>query len=374
MDKVSVIGVGRLGLCFCLCLESRGYDVLGVDVDPDYVEKINNRTLHSSEPGVNDALRASKTFSVTTDLDKAIDHADLVFTLVATPSLPGGMYDHSQILQVIDKIKNRGLQSKTKHLVISSTTMPGFCNQAEDILSSFNWTVSYNPEFIAQGTILKDLVNPDLILIGESHRGSGGGGAGAMIAAVYERLCLSSPKIHRMSLISAEMTKVALNCFLTMKIAFANMVGDLATEAGAQAEAILKAIGSDSRIGSKYLSYGFGYGGPCLPRDNRAMQAFAEQIGLDADLCQVVDTANKKHLEYQVKQFQKKHPLEEGIKLGPISYKKGTSSIEESQQLKFACHLAQAGYRVTIEDQKPVVEQVKRKFGPMFHDYVESKE
>jgi len=361
INNISVVGIGRLGLCFALGLERKGFNVIGVDLNPEYVRQINEKTHVSHEPGVSESLGQSKGFLATTDISLAVNHSDLIFVLVATPSLPDDSYDHSQINSVIDEIKKLGLQSHIKHLVISCTTMPGFCDTVDQDLMSLNWVVTYNPEFIAQGSIMRDLLQPDIVLIGESDTQ-----AGQIIESVYLRLCDNIPLVHHMGILSAEITKLALNCYLTTKIAFANMIGDLALKAGAEVEDILKAIGSDKRVGDKYFSYGYGYGGPCLPRDNRALRLFAEKIGVRAEISKAVDIANSDHLKFQLEDFCKKNDLKKTVNLGPLTYKSGTPSLENSQQLEFALGLTESGYKVVVKDRVDVILKLQNKYPGKF--------
>ena len=168
MDNISVVGIGKLGLCFSLSLERAGYRVVGVDINQSYVDSINDKTFNSSEARVNERLAQSKNFEATTSLDKALDHSNDVFVIVATPSLDNGRYDHSQIEGLVEELIARGPQDEVKHLVMNCTTMPGYCEALGQKLAVYNWTVSYNPEFIAQGTIIRDQENPDMVLIGEA--------------------------------------------------------------------------------------------------------------------------------------------------------------------------------------------------------------
>lgn len=280
MKNISIIGIGKLGLCFALTLEKSGYTVLGVDINQSYVDLINNKQLSSSEAGVEELLSKCVNFRATTSIGEAVEHSDLLFVIVATPSLPNGRYDHSQVDGVVEKLKQLGRQQTQKHFVVCCTTMPGYCDSITRQLNELNYTVSYNPEFIAQGTILRDQANPDMVLIGEANKE-----VGDMIQSVYERHTLNQPRYARMSPLEAEITKLSLNCFLTTKIAYANMVGDIVRSVGGNPDTVLSAIGSDSRIGNKYLRYGYGYGGPCceysqLVQTNKGLKPIGEiQVG-----------------------------------------------------------------------------------------------
>ena len=294
-SKISVIGIGKLGLPFALILEKNGYDVVGCDILDNYVSQLNNKQFISKELGVYDLLNSAKQFTATTNLSKTINHSDVIFIFLATPSLSNGKYDHSQIDNIVLQLKAFGKQKSEKNIIISCTVMPGYCDSIKYKLNKLEFKLSYNPEFIAQGSIVNDLQNPDMVLIGEADKY-----AGEIITQIYDKITLNSPKFQMMSPKESEITKIALNCFLTTKIAFANMVGDIAIKSGCDENKILSAIGSDTRIGEKFLKYGFGFGGPCLPRDNRAMAAFSSDVNIDAVISKASDKANRIHLENQV--------------------------------------------------------------------------
>jgi UDPglucose 6-dehydrogenase len=361
MNKVSLIGVGKLGLCFALNLDSRSYDITAVDLNSDYVKALNDKTFFSDEEGVNSMLSSSK-FKATTSTEEALKN-DLIFILVATPSLLSGEYDHSQIERVTDELLKFGKQEKTKHLVICCTTMPGYCDTLQKKVEDYNYTVTYNPEFIAQGTILRDQVKPDMILIGEANKE-----AGDLVEKVYMDIVENSPRVCRMSRKEAEITKIALNCFLTTKIAYANMVGDVAINSECDPDVILSAIGRDSRIGNKYLNYGFGFGGPCFPRDNRAFGLFAKDAGVEPYISRATDLSNNDHIYQQVKYWEKLKIGESfpEIRIESVSYKPESTLLTESQQLKLAITLRKRGFDILISERETVIEQLKKEFGDFF--------
>lgn len=361
MKNISVIGIGRLGLCFALTLEKAGYDVVGVDINKDYIDSINNKTLNSSEKDVNLYLSKSKNFKATDNLSSALEHSDMLFVVVATPSLSNGRYDHDQIDSLIVKLEAIGKQSKQKNLVICCTVMPGYTSSITDRLNTLGYTVSYNPEFIAQGTVLKNQACPDMILIGEANME-----VGELIEEIYKKHTENEPVFCRMSPTEAEITKISLNCFLTTKIAYANMIGDIVSKSGGRPDVVLKAIGSDSRIGNRYLGYGFGYGGPCFPRDNRALAIYAKDIDMPALIGVATDESNKLHLRHQVSDFTTTHNKNEPVVFDFVTYKPESDMLIESQQLLFAVKLAETGYSVTINEREEVVNELKQTYDSMF--------
>lgn len=362
MEKIAVIGIGRLGLCLALNLEKAGYKVFGVDCLPEYVNQINLKELSSEEPQLEEYLKSSKNFIACTTI-KIINEQDIdcIFVVLPTPSNSGGGFDHSSIEQVADDLMKMGKREKPHHLIINSTTMPGYCDGLQRKLIDYNYLVSYNPEFIAQGTIIANQQFPDQVLIGEASKE-----AGDKITGIYQRMCKNEPVFCRMQPTSAEITKLATNCFLTTKIAFANAIGDLALMAGAEPEKILEAIGSDSRIGNKFFKYGFGYGGPCFPRDNRALAKYASNQQQSISFAETTDKANNLHHQFLLQTTLRKHSPNDTILVESVTYKKGTTIIEESQQLKLAVDLAKSGRKVKIKETTSVINQVKALYGDLF--------
>ena len=361
--RVSIIGMGRLGLCMALQLERAGWDVLGCDVIAEYVASINARTVASNEPGVQEWLRKAKRLRATTSMEMTVDFSDLVLILVATPTGIGHhAYDCGTLSKVLDQIA--ALRRPRKHVVVCCTVMPGWFADVGSLLLADcpGTTLSYNPEFIAQGAILDGLCSPDLVLIGE-----GSTEAGDVLQAMYEDATFNTPKVARMSPASAEIMKLALNCYVTTKISFANMIGDIAARTpGADAHDILGAIGADSRVGPKYLKPGFGFGGPCFPRDNRALGLHARAVGVTPSIPDATDAYNKQHAELMAAAL-----LAEGrdeYTIDDVAYKPGCAVdiIEESQPLEVAMRLARAGKRVTIRDRAGIIALVRRTYGRMF--------
>ena len=365
MENISVVGIGKLGLCFSLTLEKAGFNVLGVDINEEYVESINNKNFMSEEPGVVELLNNCKNFKATTNLKEAIDFSNFIYVVVATPSLPNGEYDHSQVESLVERLIDLGKQQHRKNLVICCTTMPQYCDSLQEKIGSYNYEVSYNPEFIAQGTILRDQEFPDMVLIGQSSKE-----AGDEIQRHYEVMTRNEPIICKMSRTEAEICKISLNCFLTTKISFANMIGDICVRSGADPKTVLQAVGSDSRISSKYLGYGYGYGGPCFPRDNRALAKFAISRGVTAAISVASDEMNKLHLINQYDHFVENNSNKaDPIVFDYVTYKPQSTILEESQQLKFAEMLAKSGYKVVVKERKTVVEQLKRIYGEELFQY-----
>lgn len=362
-SAITVIGLGRLGLCTALCFENSGYQVLGVDLSPSYVETLNNKTFTTNEPLTEEYLKKSINFKATTSLDQALNFSDIYFIVIDTPSGAYEAYDHAKLSRLLSNINLRKI--KDKHIVICCTVFPGYIKNVATLLlkDCENCSISYNPEFIAQGSIIANFQRPDMILIGEGSKA-----AGDRLEAIYRKLCLNTPIISRMSSASAEITKLAVNCFVTTKISYANMIGEIADNTpDANKLDILKAVGADSRVGSKYLAPGYGFGGPCFPRDNRALGAYAKQIGIEPLIPTATDNTNKLHAQYMADQLIKKSPS--CYIFEDVNYKDNCPVIiiEESQKLAVAEILAKRGYNVLIRDRAAVISEVKEKYGILFN-------
>ena len=311
-------------------------------------------------------IKVSKNFKATTSIIDTINFSDIIFIYVATPSTGGNNhYDHTMLGQVLMKINEQKVSNK--HIIIGCTVMPGYIDKIGKFLlrDCINTTLNYNPEFIAQGDIINGIHNADFILIGEENKESGD-----ILEDIYKNINDKIP-LCRMSPISAEITKLSVNCFVTTKIAFANMIGDVADNSpGADKYDILNAIGTDSRIGKKYLKPGYGFGGPCFPRDNRALGTYIRNIGIEPLIPIATDKSNKLHTEFQVEQLIKEN-REEYI-IDGVCYKENSKVpiIEESQKLEIGKKLHENNFQVTIRDDKHLLDLVKLEYGNIFK-YIE---
>ena len=360
--KIGVIGAGRLGICFALLCEKAGYEVLVSDIRSDYVADLNRKKIKTNEPEVEYLLGQSKNLKATNDNREVIRECGLIYTLVPTPSCDDGAYDVTAVDRVVDDIvEEMKIANEIKNFVVGCTVNPGDCDKfAEKLPDSVN--IFYNPEFIAQGSIVNDLQNADMVLLGHSNNRD----LDSVIKDIqilYKKIQTTRAIVCSMSLKAAEITKIAVNCFLTTKISYANMLGDVLHRAGCGSEVttVLGAIGTDERIGRKYLNWGVGYGGPCLPRDNRAFGSFLEKLGgfhPRHNLGYVTDGINGDHGRFLVDYWEEMNTSNTPFYFDYISYKKGTDILTESQQFRLCTDLLEKGHRVYIHDDKQVTNQV----------------
>ena len=376
--KIGVIGAGRLGICFALLCEEAGYEVLVSDVREDYVDALNKGEIVTNEPEVKNLLKRAKNFRATSDNREVIRQCDFIYTLVPTPSNDDGSYDVSAVWSVVNDFKEEmSLANYPKNFIVGCTTNPGDCDEFREELPS-SVKIFYNPEFIAQGSIVNDLRHADMVLLGYDVRFSSDDLIVDEITRLYEKIQVTRAIVSPMSLKAAEITKIAVNCFLTTKISYANMLGDTLHRAGCDGEivSVLSAIGTDSRIGRKYLNWGVGYGGPCLPRDNRAFAAFAQKLGMEYNLGYVTDGINNEHADFICSYWEKMNPECHPFYFDYITYKKGTDILEESQQYRLCLDLLERGHYVYIRNDSRVTPQVERdlsKYGEKVK-FVDSKD
>jgi UDPglucose 6-dehydrogenase len=356
LTNLSVFGLGKLGACIAATFASRGCSVLGVDVDQEKIDRLNAGEPPVAEPLLAETIAAGKdNLRATLDVSAAVE-TQTSFFIPPSPSLPDGSFSTEFLLKAMQPLAAALRKAdKRGHLfVCSSTTTPTACDRVliPMIEKETAWKCGegfhfcYNPEFIALGDVIKGLLQPDIVLIGESDAASGD-----RLEELYRRYCTNTPHIARMSVISAELTKISVNSYITMKISFTNQLRMIAERLpGADIHAILDAIGSDSRIGKKYLCAGTSYGGPCFPRDNRLVAYTANQLGLTAPLAEATDRINdaaKAELVNQVK--TRLSPGGTILVLG-VAYKPKTYITEESAGLFVAQHLKRSGYRVLVHD------------------------
>ena len=364
MQKLTVIGIGRLGLCTALIFEKAGFDVLGVDVDQSYVDRLNNKTFVSHEPYVMEYLMKSQNFKASNSLDEGLAFSDMIFIVVPTPNGGGqNHYDHSILGHLLSQINQKKIENK--HLIVCCTVMPHYIDNIGKFLikDCLNVTLNYNPEFIAQGNIISSFENPDIVLIGQENSE-----IGSKLELIYNEVCKKSPypKICRMTPLEAEITKIAINGYITCKISYANLISDVCDRVGINKSTVLSSIGSDSRIGQKYLKPGYSYGGPCFPRDTKALRQYITSLSLEPTLVEATEKYNELHTIYQTQQLLNEN--KDTYIFENVTYKENCKVpiIEESAKLKIAKQLALKGKIVIIKDEQYILDLVKLEYGNLF--------
>jgi UDPglucose 6-dehydrogenase len=352
--RATVIGLGKLGLPFAALIARAGHRVVGLDLNRARLQGIEAFEIES-EPQVFELVKSelNHNLSVTSDWNLALSNSEISFIIVPTPSGADGQFKNDFVSEAICQILE-SIKTPNHIICVVSTVMPGTCEKVfmpiiQNHVNSrdLNIQLAYSPEFIALGTIVKNMETPDLILIGEKQRW-----VGDKLVELLSSVSKNSPKICRMSLGSAELAKISINTFVTSKISYANMIAEIADSVeGINKFDVLEAVGSDSRVGGKYLKPGLGFGGPCFPRDNRALGALANSLGINAELAEATEKVNLRQPHIQVEKIINKigKKSKKVLFLG-LSYKPGSYVIEESQALMIATLLASKSHIVHVHD------------------------
>ncbi|MBN8891521.1 MAG: nucleotide sugar dehydrogenase [Rhodospirillales bacterium] len=352
---IAVIGLGKLGSPLAAVLASRGHRVVGVDLNPSAVAAMNAGRAPVAEPGLQACIEAAAgRLRATTDFAE-LAGTDLSFVIVPTPSGPDGRFSNRFVLDAVRRVGEALRCGGRYHVVnITSTVMPGSTGgEIRAALEAASGRVvgrdiglTYNPEFIALGSVVRDLLRPDMLLIGQSDAR-----AGDVLEAAYRGVVEGDPPVQRMGWIDAEITKIAVNTFVTTKISYANMLSEMCERLpGADVDVVTAALGRDSRIGPKYLRAALGYGGPCFPRDNVALASLARGLGVAADIAVATDAINRRQVDRVVALVQRLAGGPVTVAVLGMAYKPDTPVVDESQGVLIARALAVAGHAVLIAD------------------------
>jgi UDPglucose 6-dehydrogenase len=356
LEKISVIGIGKLGAPMAACFAAKGFDVVAVDVDVRKIDAINRGESPIFEPRVEEMMASAKgRLSATQDLEAAVLATTITFVVVATPSEADGSFSLRHVLPVCEKIGSSLRKKNGFHLVVlTSTVMPGSTGgevratleRSSGLHAGREFGLCYNPEFIALGSVVRNFLNPDFLLIGESDECSG-----KILEGIYKRVCDNKPPASRLTFVDAEIAKLAVNTFVTTKISFANMLARICERVpGSSVDAVTGALGMDSRIGPRYLKGAISYGGPCFPRDNIALASLAKRVGSPADIAQATDSFNRGQIRWLADLVQRclSDCGTAGI-LG-LTYKPNTDVVEEAPGWVLAQELTSRGVSVVAFD------------------------
>lgn len=358
MSRFVVVGLGKLGSPLAAVLAGVG-DVVGTDTNPDYVAAINAGEAPVEEPDLANLIATNRErLCATSDIAEAVAAGEVIFVVVPTPSTPEGDFDTSYVAVAMTEI-GRGMRDTKRFqlIVLVSTVCPGVMDAVvKPILEresgkrcggGVGFGLCYNPEFIALGSVIRNMLNPDFILIGESD-----GSSGDLLQGIYNRVCPDCPPIKRMSFVNAEISKLALNTYVTTKISYANMLGAICERIpGADAAVVTDALGCDRRIGPYYLSPATAYGGPCFVRDNRALAAVGRKVGVTPLIALATDKTNEDVRNLFVNNILTIAGRSHGaVGILGLAYKPDTPVIEESTAIYLAAQLTKWNIPVIVYD------------------------
>jgi UDPglucose 6-dehydrogenase len=353
---LAVIGLGKLGAPMVACFASKGFEVIGVDVDAVKVQAVGSGKAPVFEPGLAELLEANRSrISATTDLSEAVRRADMTFIVVATPSDDEGGFSLDYVLGACETIGGSLKAARGYHVVVlTSTVLPGATDstvrgvleETSGLRCGVDFGLCYSPEFIALGSVIKDFLNPDFLLVGESDER-----AGAALEAVYARTCDNGAPVARMNLVNAELAKLSVNTYVTTKIAYANMLARICERLpGSDVDVVTAAIGLDTRIGPRYLRGTIPYGGPCFPRDNVALAALGRSIGATATVAEATDRANREGIRTLAALTRERLRAGGTVGVLGLSYKPDTDVVDESPALLLVRELLDQGVDVVAYD------------------------
>ncbi len=367
--KVTVFGIGYVGLVQAAVLAEVGHDVVCVDVNAERVEKLNQGIIPIYEPGltplVANNFQAGR-LRFTTDAAFGVEHGLIQFIAVGTPPDEDGSADLQYVLAVAKTIAT--FMDSAKVVIDKSTVPVGTADkvrqQISDVLAERNLTLAFdvvsNPEFLKEGAAVADCMRPDRIIIGTYNERPV-----ELVRELYEPFNRNHDKMIFMDVRSAELTKYAANCMLATKISFMNEMANLAELLGADIEAVRKGIGSDPRIGYHFIYPGCGYGGSCFPKDVQALIRTSEQNGYTPKILQAVEDVNNKQ-KYKLPTLVKKHfgdnLQDKTFAVWGLSFKPNTDDMREASSRVLIEELWAAGATVHAYDPQ-AMEETQRIYG-----------
>lgn len=352
--KITVIGTGYVGLVAGACLADMGNDVICVDNNTEKLKKLENGIIPIYEPGLEELVKANVTenrLAFTSDIDFAVKKSDVCFIAVGTPQDEDGSCDLQYVLGVAKSIAKS--MNGYKVIVDKSTVPVGTAEKVTELVKQYTnhpFDVVSNPEFLKQGNAVDDFLSPDRVVIGSNSEK-----ATAIMQEIYAPFFRTGNRVIVMDVKSAEMTKYASNSFLATKISFMNEIAQLCEKVGANAEMVRVGMSTDSRIGNKFLFPGLGYGGSCFPKDVKALIKTGAENGVDMNIIQSADEANK----LQRKLFVDKIVSRFGENLSGktfavwgLAFKPKTDDMREAPAITIINELLNKGAKVQAYDPK----------------------
>ena len=366
--NTAIVGTGYVGLVSGACFAEMGIDVTCVDINPEKIKCLLNGEIPIYEPGLDDLVKRNVEagrLHFTTDLTTCLDNVEVVFSAVGTPPDEDGSADLQYVLEVA---RTFGRNIKKYTILVTKSTVPvGTAKKVKAVIEEeltergeqIDFEVASNPEFLKEGAAIKDFMSPDRVVVGvESDR------AKKVMERLYRPFQMNNYRLYFMDIPSAEMTKYAANAMLATRISFMNDIANLCDLVGANVDMVRKGIGADTRIGSKFLYPGCGYGGSCFPKDVKALARTAREYGYTMGVIEAVEAVNERQKEIVVKKLQDKLGTLRGktIALWGLAFKPETDDMREAPALVVIEKLLEAGASVKVYD--PVaMDECRRRIG-----------
>lgn len=367
--KIAIVGTGYVGLVTGTCFAEIGVNVICVDTNSEKIEALNQGIIPIYENGLEDMVhRNTKAgrLQFTTSLESCLDEADVIFSAVGTPPDEDGSADLSYVLEVARTI---GRNMKKYVLVVTKSTVPvGTAKKVRTAIQEelykrgiqIEFDVASNPEFLKEGNAVADFMSPDRVVVGvESER------AKELMSKLYKPFLLNNFRVIFMDIPSAEMTKYAANSMLATRISFMNDIANLCELVGADVNMVRSGIGSDTRIGRKFLYPGIGYGGSCFPKDVKALIKTAEQNGYQMRVLQAVEEVNEQQKSILFEKLQRHFCSDlhnKTIALWGLAFKPETDDMREAPSLILINKLLNIGCKVRVYD-PAAMKECRRRIG-----------
>ena len=366
--NISIVGTGYVGLVSGACFAEMGIDVTCVDIDEKKIGRLLSGEVPIYEPGLDDLVRRNVEagrLHFTTDLSSCLDQVEVVFSAVGTPPDEDGSADLRYVLEVA-RTFGRNINKYTI-LVTKSTVPVGTSKKVKAVIQEeldrrgvqIPFEVASNPEFLKEGAAIKDFMSPDRIVVGtESER------AQRLLSRLYRPFLVNNFRIYFMDIPSAEMTKYAANAMLATRISFMNDIANLCDKVGADIDMVRKGIGTDARIGNKFLYAGCGYGGSCFPKDVRALARTGREYGSPMRIIEAVEAVNERQKEIVVRKLAAELGDLRGrtVALWGLAFKPETDDMREAPALVAIDRLTCAGAVVRVYD-PAAMDECRRRIG-----------
>ncbi|HIA27315.1 MAG TPA: UDP-glucose/GDP-mannose dehydrogenase family protein [Planctomycetes bacterium] len=354
--KITVIGTGYVGLVTGTCLADGGHDLICVDQDPGKIDKLTAGEIPIYEPGLKDLVQRNSSrgrLSFSTDLKTSLDGREFAFIAVGTPQAEDGSCDLSQVLKVAQQI---GEAMTGPLVVVNKSTVPvGTARRITEIITGvtrFPVTTVSNPEFLKEGAAIDDFMKPDRIVLGVDDPK-----VAEKMRELYAPFLRTGKPILVMDPASAEMTKYVSNALLATKISFINEIARLCDKVGADVSQVRIGVGSDSRIGSKFLFPGVGYGGSCFPKDVRAISRMARENGISLQILEMVDLVNEQQKNILVEKVVARFGEDltgKTLALWGLAFKPRTNDMREAPSINIVEGLIERGARIRAHDPEAI--------------------
>ena len=367
--EIAIVGTGYVGLVTGTCFAEIGVDVTCVDTNSEKIETLKKGIIPIYEPGLEEMVlrnTKSKRLRFTTSLESCLNDVEVIFSAVGTPPDEDGSADLSYVLAVAHTIGRN--MNKYKLVVTKSTVPVGTAQKVRNAIQeeldrrgvNIEFDVASNPEFLKEGNAISDFMSPDRVVVGvESER------AKKLMSKLYKPFLLNNFRVIFMDIPSAEMTKYAANSMLATRISFMNDIANLCELVGADVNMVRSGIGSDTRIGRKFLYPGIGYGGSCFPKDVKALIKTAEQNGYDMRVLRAVEEVNETQKSALFDKLQKLFGNDlqnKTIAIWGLAFKPETDDMREAPVLVLIDKLQQAGCNIRAYD-PAAMEECKRRIG-----------